>query len=81
MCHWVGSYFHNWIDYNGPAFSLELLEWDCTFFGGLGDQKIKAVRDLKMGRFYFIKFSQCVNSLQDGLVKRLYKVDAKPESY
>ena len=51
------------------------------FFWGLGDQKIKAVRDLKMGRFYFIKFSQCVNSLQDGLVKRLYKVDAKTESY
>ena len=29
MCCWMGSYFHNWIDYNGPAFLLELLEWDC----------------------------------------------------
>ena len=29
---------------------------------GLGDQKIQVGRDLKMGRFYFIKFSQCVNS-------------------
>ena len=38
MCRWVGSYFHNWIDYNGPAFSLELLEWDCTFFGVWGSE-------------------------------------------
>ena len=51
-------------------------------FRGLGDQKIQVGRDLKMGRFYFIiKFSQCVNSLQDDHVKRLYKVDAKTESY
>ena len=21
MCHWMGSHFHNWIDYNGIAFS------------------------------------------------------------
>ena len=26
-------YFHNWIDYNGVAFSIELLEWDRTFSG------------------------------------------------
>ena len=25
---------------------------------------------------YFIKFNKCVNSSQDDLVKRLYKVDA-----
>ena len=32
----MGSHFHGWIDYNGVAFSLELLEWDRTFsgFGG-----------------------------------------------
>ena len=45
-------------------------------FWGLGHQKIQVGRDLKMGRFYFIEFNQCVNSLQDDLVKRLYKVDA-----
>ena len=21
MCHWMGSHFHDWIDYNGVAFS------------------------------------------------------------
>ena len=31
MCRWMGSHFHNWIDYNGVAFSIELLEWGRTF--------------------------------------------------
>ena len=31
VCRWMGSYFHNWIDYHGVAFSIELLEWDRTF--------------------------------------------------
>ena len=26
MCRWMGLHFHNWIDYNGVAFSIELLE-------------------------------------------------------
>ena len=42
MCRWMGSHFHNWIDYNGIAFSTEspteLLEWgrklNCRDFGG-----------------------------------------------
>ena len=27
MCRWMGSHLHDWIDYNGVAFSTELLEW------------------------------------------------------
>ena len=36
MCRLMGSHFHDWIDYNGVAFSIELLEWGRTFsdFGG-----------------------------------------------
>ena len=37
MCRWMGSHFHDRIDYNGVAFSIELLlEWGRTFsnFGG-----------------------------------------------
>ena len=30
MCRWMGSYFHDWIDYNGVAFSIEFLEWGRT---------------------------------------------------
>ena len=32
MCRWMGSHFHDWNDYNGVAFSIELLEWGRTFF-------------------------------------------------
>ena len=31
MCRWMGSHFHDWIDDNGVAFSIELLEWVRTF--------------------------------------------------
>ena len=31
MCRWMGSHFHDWVDYNGVAFSIELLEWGRTF--------------------------------------------------
>ena len=31
MCRWMGSHFHDWIDYNGVAFSIELLEWIAHF--------------------------------------------------
>ena len=31
MCHWLGPHFHDWIDSNGVAFSIELLEWVAHF--------------------------------------------------
>ena len=32
MCRWMGSrHFHDWIDYDGVAFSTELLEWGRIF--------------------------------------------------
>ena len=31
MCRWMGSHFHDWIDYNGVAFSTGLLEWVAYF--------------------------------------------------
>ena len=31
MCRWMGSHFYDWIDYNGVAFSIQLLEWGRTF--------------------------------------------------
>ena len=36
MCCWMGSHFHDWIDYNGVTFLVELQEWDGTFSGFLG---------------------------------------------
>ena len=36
MYRWKGLHFHDWIDYNGVAFSIDLLEWGRKFsdFGG-----------------------------------------------
>ena len=36
LCRWMGSHFHNWTDYNGVTFLVELLEWGRTFSGFLG---------------------------------------------
>ena len=44
MCRWMGLHFHGWIDYNGVAFSIELLEWG-YIFSGFGGKNIMASRD------------------------------------
>ena len=31
MCRRMGSHFQAWIDYNGVALSIQLLEWGRTF--------------------------------------------------
>ena len=31
MCCWMWSHFQDWTDYNGVAFSIELLEWGRTY--------------------------------------------------
>ena len=36
MCRWMGSHFHNWIDYKWVTFLVELLEWGRKFSGFLG---------------------------------------------
>ena len=36
MCRWMRSHFHAWINYNGVAFLIELLEWGRTFSDFLG---------------------------------------------
>ena len=41
MCRWTGSHFHNWVDYNGDTFLIELLKWGRTFSGFLGYSSIK----------------------------------------
>ena len=44
MCCWVGSHFHDRIDYNRVAFSTELLEWG-RIFAGFGGKNIHASRE------------------------------------
>ena len=44
MCCWLGSYFHDWIDYNGVAFSTEfpteLLKWGRKLSGFWGTKTL-----------------------------------------
>ena len=40
MYRWMGSHFHDWIDYNGVAFSIELLEWARIFSGRIWGVRI-----------------------------------------
>ena len=59
MCRWIGSHFHDWIDYNGVAFSIELLEW-CRIFSGFWGKNILATGKFgyskKKGRFSIQKW-------------------------
>ena len=32
MCSWMVSHFHDWIDYHGVAFSIELLDYGVAHF-------------------------------------------------
>ena len=45
MCRWMGSHFHDFIDYNGVAFSIELLEWG-RIFSGIWGKNILASREI-----------------------------------
>ena len=40
MCRWMGSHFHDWTDYHGVAFSIELVEWGGTFSEFWGDYSL-----------------------------------------
>ena len=40
MCRWMGSHFHNWTDYYGVTFLVELLDWGRKFSGFLGIRKV-----------------------------------------
>ena len=44
MCHWMGSHFYNWIDCNGVAFSIQLLEWGRTFSDFWGKRVVHILR-------------------------------------
>ena len=62
MCGWMGSHFHDWIDYYGV-----------TYFQDFGVRKL---RNVKKKYLHNIEFNKCASSFQDDQVKRRYKVDA-----
>ena len=74
MCRWMGSHFHNWINYCacGVALLKELLEWGCTF-SGFWESENSGMWGFKSRKIY--KFNKLVSLFQDDQVKRLYNVD------
>ena len=51
----MGSHFHDWTDYNGVAFSIDLLEWGRKFsnFGVSRDPKWEDHSRLKNQKVVF----------------------------
>ena len=55
MCRWMGPRFHDWIDYNGVAFSIELLERGRTFsdFLGFFSYLMQPELNIALGQYIF----------------------------
>ena len=56
MCRWVGSHFHDWIDCNGDAFSIELVEWGRTFSDFWGKTVLHILRLTNVPEFFYCRW-------------------------
>ena len=63
MCRLMGSHFHDWIDYNGIAFSKELLEWGRTFSDFWG-QRVVRIMVSKRTRIFVLQVKSKVFFIQ-----------------
>ena len=52
MCRWMGSHFHDWIDYNGVYFSIELLRMGSHIFGFFGVRQFFIFTVSKLTRMF-----------------------------
>lgn len=52
MCHWMGSNFHDWIDYNGVAFSIEITRMGSLIFWSLRVANFWQVAGFKNGKIH-----------------------------
>ena len=62
-----GSHFHNWIDYNGVTFLVELLEWGSTLLGHKWRNGARFQNKNQNGLR-----TNALNKLADGVLNRLY---------
>ena len=83
MCRWMGSHFYDWIEYNGIAVSIELLEWGCTFSDFWHKKSLHILwlanepeclycRCMK-SKVFFIQLKKWVTSFYDDLFKGLIR--------
>ena len=62
MCRWMGSHFLDWIDYDGIAFSIDVLEWS------FGVRKFFIFSVSKRTRIYRRKVKCSSFSLKNGSI-------------
>ena len=80
MCRWMGSHFPDWIDCNGVALSIELLQWSQTFsdFFGQGSSsylRLANVTECLYCKVFFIQFKK--GSTHFRVTLRIDKVDTQ----
>ena len=51
MCRWMGSHFHNWVDYNEVTFLVDGYWNGVVHFRDFWDKKGLVSRDSKIRRF------------------------------
>ena len=75
MCRWIGSHVHDWIDYNGVTFLVELLEWGPLFSGFLG-WETSGKLGFKNRRITIMTFpltkNVCISIIYDGTFVYIY---------
>ena len=54
MCRWMGSHFHDWIDYNGVAFSIEFTRNGVAHFLFLGVREFFILAVSKRTRMFVL---------------------------
>ena len=54
MCHWMGSHFHDWIDYNAVAFSITRMGW--YIFGIFQVRKFWKVGSLVIKNIDYLRY-------------------------
>ena len=59
MCRWMGSHFHDWIDYNGVAFSI-LTRMGSHIFGFLGVSQFFIFTVSKRTRMFVLQMKRKV---------------------
>ena len=71
MCRWMGSHFHDWIDYNGVAFSIEFTRMASLIFGFWGWESCSYLRLANVPEYLYCRWKvKCssFNLLKNGSI-------------
>ena len=77
MCRWMGSPFHDRIDYNGVAFSIELLEWGRTFSDFWGGRQFCIFTVSKRIKMFVLQMKSKVFFIQSKKMGQFIKTESE----